>query len=65
MKERLHVTLDRRIKRFVKDYVALKHLQGEIISEGKVIEDALKFYNIEQKCKAEKRKARTFWTSKD
>jgi len=60
-KVRANVTLSRDIRHMLKQYVNIRQLQGETISEGDVIEEALKHYQLRKKFQEELNRVNKFF----
>ena len=51
--EDLHLRLPSKWRNYLRQYVNLRRVRGKKITESKVVEAALKFYGIEEKCMEE------------
>ena len=49
----LHLRISSKYRDFLKQYVSLRRVRGKKITESKVVEAALKYYGIEEKCMEE------------
>ena len=51
--ENMHLRISSKYRSYLRQYVNLLRIQGKKITESKVVEEALKQYDIEVKCKKE------------
>jgi len=61
VKDHLHVRISKEIKKKLRHYVNLRQMLGYQTSEGKVVEEALRLFDIDERCRKEQERVKRLW----